>query len=61
VKGLAAALFDTEPEVRAAAATALGRIGPEARSAVPGLEALSGDGNEAVRKAAEAALAAIGG
>ena len=47
------------PQVRASAATALGRIGRGARSAIPALRKAAGDENAEVRKSALVALANI--
>jgi HEAT repeat protein len=53
---LTEALQDMDCRVRAAAALALGRIGPEAREAVPVLIPALQDESEAVRRAAAEAL-----
>lgn len=54
-------LKDERWDVRGTAATALGRIGPDAMATVPALnEVLSTDRDENVRKAAAAALKRIG-
>jgi HEAT repeat protein len=57
---LLAALRDREPDVRAAAATAIEVLGPEARTAVPMLVWALRDREVAVRRAVARALAAIG-
>lgn len=57
---LAAALDDTEAAVVEAAAWALGEAGAAARSVVPRLAALAGEGTPLCREAAVAALGAIG-
>ncbi len=49
-----------EPSFRVAAADSLGRIGPDAKAAIPGLRELLGDKHEVVRRAAVMALARIG-
>ena len=56
---LARLLQDGAPEVRAAAAWALARLGSDARPAVPALEAALGDPSEGVRVAAVSALGAV--
>jgi len=57
VPALVAALKDRDPSVRAAAAYALGQIGPDARSALKDLEALTRQG--AVRDVASKAIKQI--
>jgi len=52
-----AALRDDNPDVRVAAAAALGQMGPSARPAAPALRAALDDEDGAVRRAAAAALA----
>lgn len=56
---LIAALRDKDHAVRLGAAVALGRIGPDAKQAVPGRSALLKDENNAVRHAASRALQEI--
>lgn len=57
VDPLAVSLIDTDPRVRAAAATALGHVGPAARSTIPLLEqAVARDSSEDVRLAARQAI-----
>ncbi len=61
VRELASLLRDNQPPVRAAAAEALGHIGPAARLAYPALEeAFQGDAQETVRKNANIAMKKIG-
>ncbi len=60
VPALVGALDDRDPEVRAAAAGALGALGGAAEPAVPGLAGSLRDEQEAVRTAAAAALGALG-
>jgi predicted Zn finger-like uncharacterized protein len=60
VPALAAALKDTEADIREAAADALGKFGVEGRSAVPSLLAVLTDKETAVRRATLGALAQIG-
>ncbi len=60
VPALVAALDDRDPEVRAAAAWALGALGGAAEPAVPGLAGSLRDEQEAVRTAAAQALGALG-
>jgi len=60
VAALARALADGNPQARLLAAVTLGEIGPEAKSAIPALEAALGDRDEAVRFAAAEALKKIG-
>jgi HEAT repeat protein len=55
-----AAHYDRVPKVRAAAATALGRLGSDAKSAVPALIALLKDKDDTPRAAAAEALGRIG-
>jgi HEAT repeat protein len=59
VPALRAALGRRHPGVRAGAAAALGRIGPEAWWAIPELERLLGDPEPAVRQSAVTALGSI--
>jgi HEAT repeat protein len=59
VPALTSVLGDEDAFVRRDAARALGRFGPESRSALPALLPLLRDQNAGVRKAAVAALAAI--
>src|SRR5262249_48034669 len=57
VRELVGLLRDGQPTVRAAAAEALGQIGPPARPAYPALrEAAQGDARETVRKSAADAM-----
>ncbi len=60
VPALIRALDDANPEVRRWAASALGRIGPDADDAVPALTDALTDDDENVRKAASAALESVG-
>jgi HEAT repeat protein len=53
------ALLDEDPDVRAEAAAALGAMGPEARSAIPALEARRDDPHDAVRREVERALESV--
>jgi HEAT repeat protein len=64
VRGMIASLKDSDPGVRGAAATSLGRLGPSARLAVPVLARLLSDRDVSVhspRGAAADALGKIGG
>ena len=61
VQTLQAALTDSSLSVRAQAARALGRIGPNAAVAAPGLIALLKDEDETVRQAAIEAVGKVGG
>jgi HEAT repeat protein len=60
VPALTQALQDQSPYVRAAAAKALGHIGPEARPAAAALRKAAQDKDDGVRIAATQALKAIG-
>jgi HEAT repeat protein len=60
IDGLAAALIDTDENVREAAAIALREIGPAAASAKGALEKAASTSDASTRKAATEALAAIG-
>ncbi len=60
VPALALALRDPDDGLRKAAAEALGRMGPEARSAVPALTEALRDGNDLVRGNAAFALGQVG-
>ncbi|HEX6987632.1 MAG TPA: HEAT repeat domain-containing protein [Planctomycetaceae bacterium] len=59
VPGLAAALGDSDPDVRRLAAFALGRLGPEADDALPALRTALADEQEPVRLAAAYAINGI--
>ena len=59
VDALVVALGDPDSEVRAAAAYALGEIGPVARTAVPRLRILLGDQDSRVRQLANDAILRI--
>jgi hypothetical protein len=59
VPALIRELSSASPDVRCAAAWALGQVGPEAAEAAGPLERLLGDGDYGVRLAAERALEAI--
>jgi HEAT repeat protein len=59
VPGLTGALKDTDPQVRSAAAHALGALGSDAKEAVPTLQSLLKDPNGQVREATAAALRRI--
>lgn len=59
VPGLIACLEDSNQQVRYRACEALGRLGREARGAVPALKELAGGGPQFVRGAAEEALKRI--
>jgi HEAT repeat protein len=54
-----AALDDAELDVRVAAATALGELGPAAAEAIPALEAALADPGKKIRVVAEEALEQI--
>jgi hypothetical protein len=56
---LCLALLDEHPQVRIAAAFRLMMLGPDARSALQGLEAAMQDADERVRKASQIASEAI--
>jgi HEAT repeat protein len=58
---LVAGLSDSLPEIRRAAADALGALGPLGREAVPALQLASKDSAKSVREAAEKAIQAISG
>jgi HEAT repeat protein len=60
VPGLRSLLKERKPNVRAEAAMALGRIGPDASAAVPDLIPLLGDKNERVRPEVSRSLGQIG-
>ena len=60
VPSLVEALRDENPDVRAQAAWALARMGPEAREAVPSLAAALADEDDRVRQSAARALGQIG-
>ena len=51
---------DPDPDVRQAAAFALGEIGPDAAEAVPALTKALGDRDDAVRKSFIEALGSLG-
>jgi HEAT repeat protein len=59
VPRLVAALTDVDPLVRAAAATVLGRLGPEARSAMVALEHAAADSDREVRAVAAQSLRSV--
>ncbi|HYX70831.1 MAG TPA: HEAT repeat domain-containing protein [Terriglobales bacterium] len=59
--GLIWTLHSSDNARRAAAAQRLGNMGPEAREALPGLEAALGDDSTLVQSAAASAIAKIGG
>jgi HEAT repeat protein len=60
VQGLRCLLTERKESVRAEAAMALGRIGPDAEFAVPDLIVLLGNKNERIRREASLALGRIG-